>query len=194
MQALARYRHRVFVEQLGWPLQAVGEFEYDEFDTDAAVYVANRDGQSQVNAVARLLPSTGPYLLEKVFPHLWGGQDLPQEPEVWELSRFAAVDFEAAGGAGHQASAAHASQFFTRVVEVAREHGARRLVTVSPVGMLRLLRLCGFKAECAGPVARCGGEDIVALHFDLERIGRATRRVQRRVGHLPAYAGAPLQG
>lgn len=57
-----------------------------------AVYLASRDERGLINGVARLLPTTAPYLLQKVFPMLWGGFDLPHGPEIWGLSRFAAID------------------------------------------------------------------------------------------------------
>ena len=40
-----------------------------------------------------MLPTTRPYLLDEVFPHLLHGIAPPHSPDVWELSRFAAMDF-----------------------------------------------------------------------------------------------------
>lgn len=41
---LGLYRHRVFVEQLGWKLPSASEgFERDQYDRDDTVYVFARD-------------------------------------------------------------------------------------------------------------------------------------------------------
>jgi acyl homoserine lactone synthase len=42
--ALAQYRHEIFVKQLGWRLpMADDEFERDQYDRDDTVYVVGRD-------------------------------------------------------------------------------------------------------------------------------------------------------
>lgn len=167
MEDMGRYRHKVFVSHLGWPLRSFGDIESDEFDGPDAVYVSSRDEHGQVNGVARLLPTTAPYLLEKVFPSLWGGSELPHSAEIWELSRFAAVDFNTCASPASQASARHAASVFRRVVQVARARGVRTLVTVSPVGMERLLRANGFRSIRTGIPRKCGREYITSLSIDL---------------------------
>lgn len=170
MEAVGRYRHKVFVSHLGWSLRSSGEVEADEFDGPDAVYVSSQDKHGHVNGVARLLPTTVPYLLEKVFPSLWGGFELPRSAEVWELSRFAAVDFDTCASLANQASASHAASLFQQVVRIAAEHGARTLITVSPVGMERLLRKNGFRAFRAGIPMKNGDEYVTSLIIDLLEI------------------------
>lgn len=168
MESVGRYRHKVFVSHLGWSLRSSGEVESDEFDGPDAVYVSSQDKYGHVNGVARLLPTITPYLLEKVFPSLWGGFKLPRSAEVWELSRFAAVDFDTCASLANQASANHAANLFQQVVRTAINHGARTLITVSPVGMERLLRVNGFRAKRAGVPEQRGGCSIVALSIPLD--------------------------
>jgi N-acyl-L-homoserine lactone synthetase len=83
-EKMGEYRREVFIERLGWGLHTVGGMELDEFDGPDAVYVCSHDDEGSVNGVARLLPTTGPYLLEKVFPHLWAGQAPPKDLGVWD--------------------------------------------------------------------------------------------------------------
>ena len=173
MEGIGRYRQKVFVEHLGWPLPTANGIEFDEFDGDGAVYVACRDESGRINGTARLLPTTAPYLLEKIFRSLWGEGELPHDEEVWELSRFAALDLDGSVVPTHQACAEHASRFFRQVVEVARAQGARWLVTVSPTGIERLMRRNGFRARRAGRPVRCGGEFITSLLIDLEAVDTA---------------------
>ena len=57
------------------------------------VYVVGEEA-GRVVGCARLLPTTRPYLLGEVCPQLLNGMPPPSSPEIWELSRFAALDFD----------------------------------------------------------------------------------------------------
>lgn len=173
---MGRYRHKVFVGHLGWKLVSSNGIESDDFDGPDAVYVATLDEHGQVNGVARLLPTVNDYLLKKLFPALWGGTSLPCTPLVWELSRFAAVDFNARTPATHQATAKHAAILFEKAIDVAKEMGAKSLITVSPIGMERLLRVNGYRAIRAGVPAIYEGGSIVAMTIDCAAVSVADRR------------------
>lgn len=79
---LARFRHRVFVERLGWRVpdeQAAdaasrGE-EADEYDHEETVYVTLRGPGEEIVGCARLLPATRRFLLKDHFQYLV--DDLP---------------------------------------------------------------------------------------------------------------------
>lgn len=166
-EQMGRYRREVFINQLGWELNTANGMEIDEFDGPEAVYVCSQDDEGNVNGVARLLPTTGPYLMEKVFPQLWAGNELPCDPQIWELSRFAMVDpTKSAGILVHQASAVAASDLLRQVIHTANANGANSLITVSPVGMERLLRLNGFDVRRAGVPKFHQEHSIVALRLN----------------------------
>jgi acyl homoserine lactone synthase len=160
---LAVYRHKVFVETLGWQLKCENALEFDQFDHDDTLYVAAKNEEGRINGCARLLPTTGPYLLGDVFPQLLNGLAPPSSADVWELSRFAAMDFasHAAGGAG-QFSSPVAVGLLRASIETAARHGAKRLITVSPLGIERLLRKAGFQAWRAGPPVIVDGHPLFA--------------------------------
>lgn len=134
---VARYRHRIFVERLGWQLRTENGLELDEFDRPDTVYVVARGEDGGIHGCARLLPTTSPYLLGDVFPQLLNGLPLPSSPEIWELSRFAAV------------------------------RGAKQLITVSPIGVERLVRRAGFEAHRMGPPMIVDGHPIFACLIPL---------------------------
>lgn len=166
-EQIGLYRREVFITRLGWELNTVDSMELDEFDGPNAIYVCSRNEAGSVNGVARLLPTTAPYLLEKIFPQLWAGRLLPDDAQVWELSRFAAVDFNEDVPFTHQASAQHAKIFLQKVVSIATTQGAHDLVTVSPVSIERLLRISGFRVMRMGACFRHAGDSpIVALKID----------------------------
>jgi acyl homoserine lactone synthase len=166
-EQMGYYRREVFINQLGWGLNTVNGMELDEFDGPDAVYVCSHDDDGQVSGVARLLPTTTPYLMEKVFPELWGGKQLPCDPKIWELSRFAAASTFPSGAIEHQASAQHASELLRNVMRVGSMLGAQTLVTVSPVGMERLLRLNSFQVMRNGTPTMIEGKLLVSLSINV---------------------------
>lgn len=169
MAGVARYRHRVFVEKLGWQLRCENALEYDQFDRDDTVYVVAHNAAQEVVGTARLLPTTRPYLLGEVFPHLLNGVPPPQSPDVWELSRFAAVDFTAHGGSAlAQFSSPIAVGLLQASLECAARHGAKRFITVSPLGVERLLRIAGFRAHRLAPPTIVDGNPVFACSISCE--------------------------
>jgi acyl homoserine lactone synthase len=169
MADMGLYRYRVFVEKLGWELQCEAGLEYDQFDRDDTVYVVAQDDDGDIIGMARLLPTTRPYLLGEVFPQLMNGLPIPETEEVWELSRFVALDFKAEATTGSmQFSSPVAVNLLKESIAVAMSHGAKKLITVSPLGVERLLRKAGFKAYRAGPPMVIDGHAIFANWIDCE--------------------------
>lgn len=166
---LASYRYQVFVEHLGWELDTPPGHEADQFDRPDTVYVVAKTDTEELTGCARLLPTTQPYLLGDVFPQLLQGQEIPCDPEVWELSRFAAVDFSGHNGPGSgQFSSPVAIRLMQEAVACAARHGAKRLITVSPIGVERLLRRAGFHARRAGPPMIVGGHPLFACWIETQ--------------------------
>ena len=166
---VGHYRHKVFVETLGWDLKTRNGEELDQFDRPDTVYVVGQDEDGNVNGCARLLPTNRPYLLGEVFPELLKGQNIPCTSDVWELSRFAAVDFNnRSSSALSQFSSEVAIALLQASIECAIEQGAKRLITVSPIGIERLLRRAGFHCHRAGPPMIIGGHPIFACWIELE--------------------------
>lgn len=160
---VARYRHKVFVQKLGWQLQCENALEYDQFDRDDTVYVVAQNDAEEIVGTARLLPTTRPYLLGEIFPQLLNGLPPPASADIWELSRFAAVDFNApTTSALGQFSSPIAVDLLRASLESASALGAKQLITVSPLGVERLLRSAGIPAHRAGPPMMVDGSPIFA--------------------------------
>ncbi len=165
--ALARYRFEVFVKKLGWPLSCNDNMEIDQFDQAETVYVIARNDAHQIIGAARLLPTTRPYLLGTIFPHLLAGMPPPNTDEIWELSRFAAVDLSrpCTTHLGHLSSPT-AVDLLRAAMQCAATRGAKRLITVSPLGIERLLRKMGFQTRRAGQPILVDGHLIFACWID----------------------------
>ncbi len=164
---ISTYRHKVFVQMLGWELQCRNGMELDQFDRPDTVYVVAQNEIGQVTGCARLLPTDRPYLLGEVFPQLLNGMHPPCSPEIWELSRFAAVDFSNQSASG-QFSSPIAVELLGKAIACAACHGAKRLITVSPLGVERLLRKAGFHAHRAGPPMVIDGHPVFACWIEVE--------------------------
>lgn len=167
---LGVYRHRVFVEMLGWELDTPNGYECDQFDRPDTFYVVARDDTQRITGCARLLPTTKPYLLGEVFPELLNGLLPPCSPDVWELSRFAAVDAKkTSGSARSQLSSPVAVALLRGAIQTAAHLGAKRLITVSPIGVERLLMHAGFRAHRAGPPMVVDGHPLFACWIECEK-------------------------
>ena len=172
---VSRYRHEVFVRRLGWQLNTPEGVDIDQFDREDTVYVVAEDDQGRVAGCGRLLPTTRPYLLGEVFPQLLNGAPPPCSPDIWELSRYCAVDLDATPLGQHdrlgrlgQFGSPVGLELLTAAKTCARELGARQLITVSPLGVERLMRRAGLRGHRAGPPMIIDGHPIFACLLDLE--------------------------
>lgn len=169
VHAMANYRYRVFVEHLGWQLRGEPGMELDDFDRPDTVYIIARGDHGRIIGCARLLPTTSPYLLSHVFPQLLDGKPAPCSPQVWELSRFAAMDPDDDSPAGFGFSSSPTAVALLRAsMKSARDRGATELVTVSPQGVERLLRKAGFQARRCGPVRLIGTDWLFACSIAVD--------------------------
>lgn len=169
LRALAAYRHRVFIETLGWELPTENGLETDQFDGPDTAYVIARDEQQEVCGCARLLPTTGPYLLADVFPQLLHGAPPPRDPRVWELSRFAAAGCGAPQAISRALELQVTEHVLAHALDHAAQHGVQRFITVSPLGVERLLRRLGVHAHRAGPPVVVGGHALFACWIEVDQ-------------------------
>jgi len=166
--SLSRYRRKLFIDTLGWQLDSPPGEERDQFDRGDTVYVVARNARGAVTGCARLLPTVAPYLLAEVFPQLLGDLPAPCAPEVWELSRFAALDFDSAQTSALPSwSSELAVALLHQTLACAAACGARHLITVSPIGVERLLRRAGFHARRAGPPVMVDGHPLFACWIEV---------------------------
>ena len=155
---LGRYRHRVFIQRLGWQIAAAPHqerhLEQDQFDQQDTVYVIALTAAGQVCGCARLISTTQPTLMREIFPHLM--QDaLPHSHQVWELSRFASD------------SPAITRHLLDAVLHCAAELGIQRLIALSPLAVERLLKRWGIDTQRAGVPTQMAGKWICARWIDV---------------------------
>ncbi|MBI3229767.1 MAG: GNAT family N-acetyltransferase [Burkholderiales bacterium] len=166
-RAVAAYRHKIFIERLGWQLPVKDGLERDQFDRPDTIYVVVRNDTGSICGCARLLPTLRPYLLGEVFPQLMNGLPVPASSEIWELSRFAAADISECA-ISPQEAAQQSRQLLAAAVVTAAKQGATRLITVSPLGVERLLHRMGVHAHRAGPPIFVDGKPIFACWIEID--------------------------
>ena len=162
---LFSYRYKVFVDILGWDLDTPQGIEVDQFDSSAAHYIISRDDGGNIVGCARLLPTTQPYLLSDVFPELLSETDPPASPRIWELSRFTTIDVNAyQSNMNPRAYSKVTRDLLDECLRCAKQNGVKQLVTVSPIGIERLVRIMGYEVSRMGPVIDYDGHIIVACN------------------------------
>jgi acyl homoserine lactone synthase len=62
--------------------------EWDQFDTPASTYILWRDDQGEARGIARLIPTSLPYMVQQLWPDLAASANLPTGDDVWEVSRL----------------------------------------------------------------------------------------------------------
>jgi N-acyl-L-homoserine lactone synthetase len=160
------FRHEVFVKRLKWtlPLVVDGQ-ERDQYDTSEANYVVIRDDSDRATACARLLPTTGSYMLPELFPQLLGGGPVPRDPSIWELSRFA-ISVRETGEGRHLAFSKPTLEFLALICRFARKHDVARLLFVTSVKVERLMLRAGVPVHRIAPPAVIDGNLTIALFIE----------------------------
>lgn len=161
VESMARYRHRVFVERLRWtlPLAQPG-LELDQFDLPSTVHLVARTAAGELSGYGRLLPTSGPHMLEHLFGHLVDHDlPVPRGDGVWELSRFAALA-PAADGCGRER---RAERLLLAALQFCRQQGASQLVAVTTTSVERLILRTGIECRRLGAARRDGARALVAI-------------------------------
>ncbi|MXN79344.1 N-acylhomoserine lactone synthase [Burkholderia sp. 4701] len=185
LAALASYRHAIFIEKLGWQLPVVDNQEFDQFDRPDTVYLFGRDEDDTICSCARLLPTTQPYLLSEVFPSLMGAAPIPNAPDIWELSRFSSYILGADSAALERAHG-NTRMLLAEIVRFALANGVRRLITVSPLGVERLLKRLKVHAHRAAPPQFIDGKPVFACWIEIDETTCAALDVELPHGPTPS--------
>lgn len=164
--AIGRYRHQVFIQALQWDLPTQGGQEHDEFDHHAAVHLlAQVPGQALIG-YARLLPTTGSYLLGTHFPHLIEGGHAPCDPAIWELSRYTACDVMRPSAAACAATQTRVGkQLLLEAVRYVAQQGGEQIVFCTTLAVERLAHRWGVHIERMGAARHDGREWLVAARI-----------------------------
>lgn len=155
-----RLRHRLFVERQGWEVPTYRGMEHDEFDTPAAQYLLWVDDKGDTRGVVRLLPTTQPYMLKKLWPDMISGEP-PESDCVWEATRFGCDQT-----LDEPMRRRVVAEILCAMQEFGIQHGISRYLAVMPPRLLRCVVVkAGCKVNVLGPERMLGNFPAAAAYL-----------------------------
>ncbi|MER9612224.1 acyl-homoserine-lactone synthase [Mesorhizobium sp. M0312] len=165
LEQMHRLRYRVFRDRLDWDVSFSGGYEVDPFDALRPHYLLLRGPTGRIDGCVRLLPTTGPTMLRDSFCALLADRSAPEDPRVWESSRFA---LDLPPSAPKQAGIAIGTyELFAGMVEFGLSRGLRSIVTVTDLRIERILRRAGWPLERLSDPQTIGNTRAVAGYLDV---------------------------
>ncbi|MER9927188.1 acyl-homoserine-lactone synthase [Mesorhizobium sp. M0048] len=165
LEQMHRLRYRVFRDRLDWDVSFSGGYEVDPFDALRPHYLLLRGLTGRIDGCVRLLPTTGPTMLRDSFCALLADRSAPEDPRVWESSRFA---LDLPPSAPKQAGIAIGTyELFAGMVEFGLSRGLRSIVTVTDLRIERILRRAGWPLERLSDPQTIGNTRAVAGYLDV---------------------------
>lgn len=184
LDQIFRLRCRVFQEQLGWDVSAVNGRERDQFDDLGPVYLIGRDEVGAVVATVRLLPMSGPCMLNGVFRQLLD-QDAPAQIEFhWEASRLA-IEIRSYAARHLCIANRFTRELYAAVAELGLINGIEKILTIYDPVTERFVSRLGIRPSWRGPEIKFGKTTAVAVSFDVTPSAlQAIRRSGRLTGSV----------
>lgn len=164
LKSMHSLRYQVFIEDLNWTVgvNAIGQMEFDDFDTpDAAYLVYVNEETRAVDACARFITTDKPNMLSDVYPH-FVGEDLnvPRSPRVCEITRFAINKESKVKG------------LFPKMIAAIIEWGLQNdiqsfvsLTTTKPFPIFKALKKIGWDPDPIGEEQETADDTAVALKY-----------------------------
>jgi N-acyl-L-homoserine lactone synthetase len=149
LEAMHRLRLRVFRERLAWDVVGIEGRESDDYDLLGPTYIVALSATSQVVGSARLLPATGPTMLERTFPQLLPSGGLDAHPAMIESSRFC-VDTTIGEGRGGKPLHDATMAMFAGIIEWCMIHNFTEIVTATDLRFERILSRAGWPMRRLG--------------------------------------------
>lgn len=164
LMQMHHHRKRVFVDALGWKLASPYSWlEVDDFDDHRAVYLLARSPVTgDHEGSVRLLPTTGPHMLSRLFSELCS-EAAPVGEDCWEISRLVASPDNAPGAAVIRVHRLLA----LALVEFALLNSIKRFTLVTEAHRVSALLSVGWPVEPLGLPTFCMGQQLQALQISI---------------------------
>jgi acyl homoserine lactone synthase len=179
MVKMYRLRYRVFVVRQHYDVPTLRGMEWDQFDTPAAVYLLWHNEGGELGGVARLIPTTSPYMIATLWPHMVADGALPSAPDTWELSRLG-VDRSLPKVARKRAI----GELMCACGEFALRSGIKTLLVVTaPHLVTGAIAGAGWRAEVCGAPCNLGRFKVVAAKTHVTEEGLESARRFHGISH-----------
>jgi acyl homoserine lactone synthase len=168
LNAFFGLRKRVFFDQLEWDVPVNGDIEKDEYDEIGATYLIwCNDDQSTIYGGLRLLPTSGPTLLNDVFHATHANNPNLSRPDVWEGTRMCVDDDAISRDLADMDAGKAFTLLFVALCEMAVDLGVTRLVSNFEASMSRVYRRAGLAFDMHGSAHEYGRRPVYCASFEV---------------------------
>jgi N-acyl-L-homoserine lactone synthetase len=143
-------RWKVFVKDLKWNygLTSKNCMEFDNYDTESAVYIAHVDEENKVTAAMRLLKTTQPYMIKDNYSHYIFNGECPEQDDIYEITRFCSLEHQCnrrkgLSMAGHLAVAA---------LEYGIAYSVKNYIALTNVEIKKMIERAGWDPKPMGDI------------------------------------------
>lgn len=167
LNQMHRLRAAVFGDRLEWDVTITEQGERDQYDDLLPTYILAISTDQKVVGCARLLPASGPTMLEQTFPQLLERGSLGAHAAMVESSRFC-VDTSLQAGRGgslHQVT----FTMFAGIIEWSMANGYSEIVTATDLRFERILKRAGWPMHRLGNPVAIGNTVAVAGSLPADR-------------------------
>lgn len=175
-------RHAVFKQRLGWSVNTTNNKEFDEYDDEkeASYVIVTEQGQNEVLGCMRLLPTTGPYMLKNTFPEIAKDFLLPEQKDIWEISRFAVQD-KSQNNENKFGFGETTKHLAAGMCDFAIRNGIKSYVGLTTPHVERLIRNLGLTCNRLGKVEKIEDLKVVTIEIIMDEKGIQT--VKEKLAH-----------
>ncbi|MQX75928.1 acyl-homoserine-lactone synthase TraI [Sinorhizobium medicae] len=189
LKQMYRLRASVFGGRLEWDVSVTAGEERNRYDDFKPTYVLAVNERGMVAGCARLLPASGPTMLEYIFPELLEKGSLNPLPVMVESSRFCVDTSQTAGREGGQLHLVTRT-LFAGIIEWSKGNGYSEIVTATDLRFERILKRAGWPMRRLGEPAAIG-DTMGSLPADRERFEQACPPGYRSM--ISHNHGAPIR-
>lgn len=167
LNQMHRLRAAVFGGRLEWDVTVTEQGERDQYDDLRPTYILAISADQKVVGCARLLPASGPTMLEQTFPQLLERGSLAPHAAMIESSRFCVdTSLQAGrGGALHQVTLT----MFAGIIEWSMANGYSEIVTATDLRFERILKRAAWPMKRLGDPVAIGNTIAVAGSLPADR-------------------------
>ena len=147
LEGMFRLRARIFFQKLGWQVDVRDGAERDRFDDEGPVYIVHTNAAREVDGACRLLPTTGPTLIEEAFADTLPDVAGLSSPSIWECTRLcvdAKADLTVSGA------------LIAAIGTVSLQAGVESILGNFDRSMLHIYRRLGCEITVLGSTSRYG--------------------------------------
>lgn len=170
MDQMFRLRKDVFADQLGWDVPVIGDYEKDHYDNCHPVYLMwCDDTATELYAVVRLLPTTGPTLLYDVFRKTFPNVVSLEAPGIWEATRMCMDMDKIKRDHSDMASGQASALMLLTMCETGIAHGIHTMISNYEPQMQRIYRRSGATFVELGRADGYGKYPVCCGQFEISQ-------------------------